>query len=833
MRVLRSVLIITFLIFGLKVQSQNLSVIELLQLSNKPNWESVNTYLTGKGWEYYDSKEGDDNNYNVVTWSLEKNYYDEKAQGWFKLYTFTGYPNKVSYQFRKKATYANLKSTLSTNGFKYIDTEIKDDHVISKYVNQYFIVELSYLQMKEEEDSYTDNTHTSYIITVIKKAGVYDADNGLKKTFHSNGNVENEYTLKDGELSGTANTYYENGNLKITSNFVKGKKNGNSKEYDENGLLTGEFSYLNGELNGPYKIFENSNLKLTGSFKNGIKDGLFKFYNDENKIEKEYFLTAEKLNGAYTEYYYKDNALLLKVTGQYINDEKTGFWQTVKYKENKSDVLEQVTYKNGNKEGDFKDVVKDSIIFGSYLNGKLNGKYKVYTTTLGYLFGEITGDTANSILMVDGNYYQGNKSGYWKKYSITKVLRSEGNYYDDEKTGEWKYYYDNISEKNNKNAPYSKELYLIENYENGKLNGKCTRYSYLERKPVLCDTAEYKNANPLDTCYTMDYQRVLEISYYKNDELFGPFERKDANGKIILKGNLISDKKEGEWFETINDDGDTYSVNINYKKGEPNGKIIYKDSLNNNFRIGFFEDGKRTGIWKDFFSDGSVSAEYSYVDGKLNGQYIDFLKNGKYREISNYEKGDFQSLIIYDSLGNEIIRKFEILSKENNSFYCRKTQFDQEGRVSQVYRLSKKYDEEVSGNLFELTFLLKMDSKFSGSEAGYADGEHKEYDSKNNILVEGKYYKKDKVGLWTYYYPEISVKIEQEFNNDIGGIEKFVDLKKNLPFSGKFVLKNGSGNKTCEFKVDEGIRDGKSKYFDVKGELTKTEKYEKGVLQIN
>ncbi len=831
MKFIRSIIIINILFVCLKVQGQNLSVIELLQLSNKPNWEAVNTYLTGKGWEYYDSKEGDDNNYNVVTWSLEKSYYDDKAQGWFKLYTYTGYPNKVSYQFRKKTTYANLKSTLSTNGFKYIDTEIKDDQVISKYVNPYFIIELSYLQMNEDEYS-SDNTHTSYIITVIKKAGVYDADNGLKKTYYSNGNIENEYTLKDSELSGIGKSYYENGNLKIVSNFIKGKKNGNSKEYDEYGNITADFTYLNGDLNGAYKIYEYGKLKLTGSFKNGSKDGQFKIYDEEGKLDKEYYLSDEKLNGNYVEYYYKDNILTLKITGQYTNGEKNGFWQTVKLKDNKTDLLQSMTYKNGLTEGSFKDVHQDSIIFGSYLNGELNGKYKVYTTTLGYLLGEITGDTTNSILLADGNYFQGKKSGYWKKYSITNVLRSEGSYYEDEKSGEWKYYYDNIVEKNNKSASYSKELYLVENYENGKLNGKVTRFSYLERKPVLCDTAEYKNANPIDTCYKMDYQKVLEVCYYKQDELYGPFERKDAKGKTELKGNLISNEKEGEWFETIDDDGEKYSVFLNYKKGKIDGKIVYKDSLDKIFRIGYFENGKRSGNWKDYFNEGAVSNEYSYQRGELDGKYISYLKNKNYQEVSEYSNGDFKNINIYDSLGLNIIRKYEIVSTGYSTFYCRKTQYSSDVTISQVYRLNKKSDEKINGNIFELSFLLKMDSKFAGSDAGYADGEHKEYDSKGILVVDGKYLKKDKVGNWTFYYPEISVNIEQEFNNDIGGIEKFIDTKKNLPFSGKFILKNISGKKICEFKIDEGVRDGKSKYFDENGELTKTDKYDKGVLEL-
>ena len=156
---------LTFL-FVLSAKAQTLTILELMQLSNKPDWESVNTYLVAKGWEYYNSKEGDNENYNTVTWSYEKSYYNDKAQGWFELYTYTGFPNKVSYQFHNKTTYNTIKNTLATNGFKYIDTDIKDERVISKYANAYFIILLSYI--KSEQDDYSDASHTTYLITVIK-----------------------------------------------------------------------------------------------------------------------------------------------------------------------------------------------------------------------------------------------------------------------------------------------------------------------------------------------------------------------------------------------------------------------------------------------------------------------------------------------------------------------------------------------------------------------------------------------------------------------------------------------------------------------------------------
>lgn len=813
----------------LNANAQNISILDLFQIVNKNNWESVNTLLTNKGWEYYDSKAGDDDNYNTVTWTYEKNSYNDKAQGWFKLYTYTGFPNKASFQFRNKSSYNSLKNSLSGGGFKYVDTDIKDDEVISKYTNPYFIVFLSYIQMKENEESYNDNnTHTSYLITVIKKAGVYDDDNGLKKTYHSNGSIESEYILKDSKINGIAKVYWENGNIKLESNFLNGDKNGISKEYDEYGKLTGEFTYKAGKLNGQYKLWDTGKLKLVGNCVNDIKTGNFKEYNEDEQVLKEYTLKDENYDGKYSEYRYKDNKLRIKTSGSFINGEKNGVWQTIKINESKSDILFLKTYVNGSLEGDFKDVSGDSIIFCKYNNNEIHGDYKVFTNLTSMLTGEMTGDTSNAVMIVEGRYLNGKKTGHWKYYSVTTVLTKEGDYFNDNMTGEWKYYYDNIS-VDSKTTPFSKQLYLVQTYENGLKNGRARQYSTFTRQPVLCDTIKYKNSNPIDTCYEMVFEKMNINCFFKNGLLHGPFEeRDDAKGTIIQKGNYIEGEQDGEWIETIDDDGRKYVLQLNYKKGKADGKIIYKDTLNKVFKIGAFSNGERNGNWKDYFPDGSTKNDYNYQNGSLVGEYKSYREDGTINEVSEYAYGELKKISIYDPLGSNIVRAYEILSSGFGSYKCRKTVYG-DTIVSQIYNLTKEGNEKIYGNYFELYFYLNINNK----NGGYADGEYREYNKKNIPLIEGIYYKDIKIGKWTYYYPDIQVKIEQEYINDIGQIEHFFDTNKNAVYSGKFILRKANGEKVCDFKIDEGLRDGKSKYYDSKGETIKTEKYEKGILKID
>jgi len=807
----KTLLIFFTFLFVLSAKAQTLTVLELLQLSNKPDWESVNSYLVAKGWEYYDSKEGDNESYNIVGWSFEKSSYNDKAQSWFHLYTDTGHPNKVSYQFHNKVTYNTIKNTLASNGFKYIDSEIKDDEVISKYANPFFIILLSYIKSKQGD--YSEASQTTYLVTVIKKAGVYDVDNGLKKSYDSYGNLESEYTLKDSKLSGIAKAYYTNGQIKDVSTFINGTKHGGSKKYDEDGNLTAEYNYVNGEANRTYKIYEKGKLKVIGTILGGKQNGKFKEYDENENLDKEYVMKDDALNGAYTEYNYKDKKLNAKITGQYLDDIKNGLWQVVKFKEKETVLLSSHNYMNGEYEGAFKEVKGDSIIFGSYQNGVLNGKYKSFTSFWIYLNGEVTGDATEAILATSGSYFNGQKSGYWKYYSQTNVLRKEGRYSDDEKTGELKYYYDNMlkADKTDENEPYSKQLYLVENYENGKLNGKSVQTSSLETIKILCDTSKYKNKSPLDTCQTLKYEKFYQVAYYKNGELHGPLEYKDSAGVIRYKGTFINGLKDGLWVEghTSNTtEGEQYYI---YDRGN-------------------YSNGKKTGVWDEYVKDDFVFTKYNYVNGSLDGKTVYYNSQHKPTEEKYFENGKLKTLITYDSLGTSIKNKYEILTETNYDLTCRKTKYDLTGKVSQVYWMKKQKDE-LDFNFFELIFLFAINGKFSDGSTGYANGEFKVYGSDDKILVEGSNFKKDRLGKWKFYYYDVNVYTERDYKKNVRGEEKYFVLNTGQPFSGKFIQKYDNGKPKYEFKISEGLRDGKSKYFDEAGEETKSEKFDNGVIK--
>lgn len=776
------------LILFLSINSfgQKLSLTDLQNISNKTNWEYVNQYLMNKGWEYYDSEKGSSTNYNTITWSYNKSSYNDEAEAWFYLYTFEGLPNKINYSVFNKPSYTIINNALNSKGYKLTNSEIEDNEIISTYSNSKLILKITTQKRdKKEEYSYRNESITAYKFLLIKRSGIYDPDNGKKTDYYYGDIKQSEYTLKNGKMNGMLIVFHSNGIIKKKGNYTNGKANGTFTEYDEQGNVTAKYS-----------------------MKNGLNNGLLKFYED-NKISYSKTYSNDYKNGQYIEYYYNDDdgELFLKQYGQYLNDEKNGTWKLYVIEEGKERLVTYTNYKESLKNGSFQEAKGDSLIIGNYQNDKLNGGYKIYRDFIKMLVGGIIRTDNNDLtLIADGKYYDDKKSGYWKNYDLTGALRNEGRYSSDERTGEWKYYYTKWSDNNGGQLPYSEKVFLIQNFSKGNLDGKTTRYSYLNEEKYPCSELD-ENKNPLDTCTRYVYEKVLETAFYKNDKLNGPFELKDSTNQIILKGMFINDLKDGEWFHRYTQ-----------KDFEENDYFIYQE--------GSYSKGDREGKWIQYYKKGVISKTFYYKQGELNGKYIEWNNLNKPREEKQFSNGKLKELIVFDSLGIKPVNKYEIYDEKYNSYKCRRTQYLTDGYSSQEYWLKKA--NEIDHNWFELTFMLATGKNSEGS-TGYKDGILKILNENNKPIVTGKYYKEDKIGLWTNYYYDQQLKIESNYENDIQMNEKYLTLNGGL-FSGEFVFENKDENIKEVRKIKDGLRNGKTIFIDLgTGKTLRKDNYKKGI----
>ena len=113
---------------------------------------------------------------------------------------------------------------------------------------------------------------------------------------------------------------------------------------------------------------------------------------------------------------------------------------------------------------------------------------------------------------------------------------------------------------------------------------------------------------------------------------------------------------------------------------------------------------------------------------------------------------------------------------------------------------------------------------------GYPSGAYFMCDEKNTILISGSMEKKAKNGTWRFYHYDTNVFSSQEFADNVGGVEKYYLINTLNNFSGKLIQKYNNGTVKSEFKISEGLREGKSKYFSENGQLLRVEKYKQGIL---
>ena len=335
---------------------QRLTLNDIENICNKSNWESVNQFLMNKNWEYYESEKGNSEKYSTITWSYEKTYGD-KASAWFYLYTYEGFPNKLSYSVFNKPSYSAIQNSLNSKGYKLQNSEIENNELISTYANSKFILKIT--TEKREKDSYSsfDESITAYRFLLIKKSSIYDPDNGKKVEYYYGNTKQAEYTKVNGKINGALKVYYENGKLKKTGYYKNGLANGNFVEYDEEGNKTFEYYQSNDEKNGKLIAYEDNKISYSTHYKDDIQ------------------------NGERTEYFYDDESgrLHLKVNGTLLNGEKEGNWSLIFIDKEKGErILTKTNYSKGLKNGYSQDIKGDSLIIANYTNDKLDGNYKAY-----------------------------------------------------------------------------------------------------------------------------------------------------------------------------------------------------------------------------------------------------------------------------------------------------------------------------------------------------------------------------------------------------------------------------------------------------------------------
>ena len=111
---------------------------------------------------------------------------------------------------------------------------------------------------------------------------------GTHQTFYPNGQLEKEFTYKNGKLNGPWFLYYTDGILHQEKNYKDNKLHGAFRAYDDLGILFFEIDYKDGLKHGVEKsFFRSGSIQYVDTYTNGKRINR-KTYNESGELQFDY-----------------------------------------------------------------------------------------------------------------------------------------------------------------------------------------------------------------------------------------------------------------------------------------------------------------------------------------------------------------------------------------------------------------------------------------------------------------------------------------------------------------------------------------------------------------
>jgi len=386
-------------------------------------------------------------------------------------------------------------------------------------------------------------------------------------------------------------------------------------------------------------------------------------------------------------------------------------------------------------------------------------------------------------LASEGLMKNGKPDGYWKTYYENGKLKSEGNRKFFELDSLWIFY--------DEDGDTTKKI----NYYQGKRTGFTYNYIYTRNKDSvkiggLVSKTMYLNNLKEGSEYRYKKGKLDKIIYYKND------------------------KRQGRAVQLQHD---TLIVTIYEYR---NDYLVFKEKINR-----YNKQKNKNGTWKEFYPNNIIKTEKNYFNGKLNGYYKVFDKNGKMIKSYLYRK---DSLI-----SDNIIEEPKIIIKDD--FYTSGKPKSTGGYIDTIpVGLHKYYNEQgdiATAKFFDESGImisegaLDVNSKKTGKWVFYyktgeikAKGNYKRnrktgewnyYFRNGDIEQKGSFTKNKHSGTWIWYYPSGKVWREEEY---VSGKEEgsFIEYNED----GKILAKGEyfDGERTGEWVFDTGDVTMKGEY---------------------
>jgi len=354
-----------------------------------------------------------------------------------------------------------------------------------------------------------------------------------------------------------------------------------------------------------------------------------------------------------------------------------------------------------------------------------------------------------------------------------------------------------------------------------------------------------------DTLEKINYLIGKKNGYYYK------YKKDPSKGVYIYSKELFAgDKKEGTAY-TYFPDGkiqQTITWNTGKKEGlskeyDKEGNLITLLEYNNDFLVSRERinrlDGKglKQGEWKEFYPNGRIKTEKTYVDDNLHGYYKEYDNRGILVLTMLYENGAIVKSRVEDEPDIETVNKYDQDGKLVFSGPYRSNvpvgihrEFGKDGKVINAFiyndngiKISEGIVDEA-GNHNGKWKDFYPDGKVQ-AEGQYTDnrrsGQWKFYNTAQKVEQTGSYNNGRPDGLWKWYYENGTVLREEEYfqgqrdglcteyspEGDVIAEGQYSDGERN----GEWKLKNGDF--TEEGKYIIGLKDGMWKAYYTNGKL--------------
>lgn len=571
---------------------------------------------------------------------------------------------------------------------------------------------------------------------------------------------------------------------------------------------------------GNYFIYhQNGLLKMLAQFGEGEKQiGTWEVYNDyDGKITRRIGFTSDP-SEKIQYYYYPSGELSLKY--RTIDNLEQ---DTVTYYYRNGTIKERYFVKDGKKNGEYRSY---------YSNGQLalEMKYKMGIGEGSYISYNSNGTKEDEFQLLNDNIH-----GIRKTYHANGQLASQYNYVNGKYDGEYTtYFYDGKVEKKGTYKNGNEVGKFEEFYSNGAMSGS-----------MLLD--ESGKQNGVNILYDLDGKKYEEMEFSKGELKSITYFDKAGTAKIIaekkgkkidyirnypdgkrsIEGQIIDDKRTGEWKYF-----DKYG-NLTTLEKYKDGKLT--DTLKEFFSNGQLQsfsvvnEGRRDGLFQVFNIFGDLVSEGYYSDGDYDSQWIGYYSDGSFSYKNFYVQGRKQGY----QLSYDVNGKSNRIDEYDNDLIISHTEFDTtENIMSQM----GEYDGEI-----QLKDPTNSYVTFIGHyKNGTADGSFKWFTINNVLTCEGNYKNGDRDGIWRWYNKDGKLTRESKYvNANIDGIDKNYHengaLESEFTYvngvrQGKFIHYNENGKVSISGENLDDHRHGEVNYYDLNGTLMMVRYYNYGIF---